>query len=59
MYSELAGKTVVVTGGSRGIGAETGRAFAALGADVCLVGRDSEALDHAVSAATVPGPSRK
>ncbi|MFJ1752109.1 SDR family NAD(P)-dependent oxidoreductase [Kitasatospora sp. NPDC088134] len=43
-YPELQGRTVVVTGGSRGIGAETARAFAAQGAAVCVVGRDAAAL---------------
>ncbi len=44
MYPELNGKVVVVTGGSRGIGADTARAFAAEGARVCVVGRDEKAL---------------
>lgn len=49
-YSDLAGRVVVVTGGSRGIGAETARAFAAQGARVCVVGRDRAALDEVVAA---------
>lgn len=44
-YSDLRGKTVVITGGSRGIGAHTAQAFAAQGARVCIVGRDRQALD--------------
>ncbi|GAA2089782.1 SDR family NAD(P)-dependent oxidoreductase [Streptomyces albiaxialis] len=44
VYPDLAGKVAVVTGGSRGIGAETGRALAAQGVAVCLVGRDRAAL---------------
>jgi 3-oxoacyl-[acyl-carrier protein] reductase len=43
-YCDLAGKTVVVTGGSRGIGARTAREFAAQRANVCVVGRDADAL---------------
>ncbi|MFI6152842.1 SDR family NAD(P)-dependent oxidoreductase [Kitasatospora sp. NPDC051170] len=43
-HTDLAGKVVVVTGGSRGIGAETARAFARQGAVVAVLGRDEEAL---------------
>jgi 3-oxoacyl-[acyl-carrier protein] reductase len=43
-YPDLAGKVAVVTGGSRGIGAVTGRALAASGVLVALVGRDQNAL---------------
>jgi 3-oxoacyl-[acyl-carrier protein] reductase len=48
-YPDLAGKVVVVTGGSRGIGAHTARAFAAQGARVCAVGRDQHALHEVVA----------
>ncbi|WP_301126061.1 SDR family NAD(P)-dependent oxidoreductase [Streptomyces cacaoi] len=44
VYPDLAGKVAVVTGASRGIGAETARALAAQGVAVCLVGRDRAAL---------------
>ncbi len=44
-YPDLRGKTVVVTGGSRGIGAATANAFAANGAAVAVVGRDKTALE--------------
>lgn len=43
-YADLGGKVVVVTGGSRGIGAATARAFALNRANVALVGRDEAAL---------------
>jgi NAD(P)-dependent dehydrogenase (short-subunit alcohol dehydrogenase family) len=41
----LAGRQAVVTGASRGIGAATGEAIAALGAHVVLAARDPGALD--------------
>jgi 3-oxoacyl-[acyl-carrier protein] reductase len=40
----LSGRTALVTGGSRGIGAGIGRALAAQGARVVLCGRDEDAL---------------
>ena len=39
----LAGKRVIVTGGSSGIGVETARALTAIGADVTLAVRDTQA----------------
>jgi NAD(P)-dependent dehydrogenase (short-subunit alcohol dehydrogenase family) len=44
---ELAGQTVVVIGGSAGIGLETARRARAEGADVILTGRDPDRLKHA------------
>ena len=44
---ELAGQTVVVVGGSSGIGLETARRARSEGADVVLTGRDPERLEHA------------
>jgi NAD(P)-dependent dehydrogenase (short-subunit alcohol dehydrogenase family) len=44
---ELVGQTVVVIGGSAGIGLETGRRARAEGADVILTGRNRERLEHA------------
>jgi uncharacterized protein len=41
---ELGGARVLVTGGSRGIGAALGRSFAAAGADVVLLGRSRQTV---------------
>ena len=41
----VAGKTVVITGASRGIGAEAARVFAAAGANVVLIARSSDAIE--------------
>lgn len=43
-YPDLSGKVAIVTGGSRGIGAETCRALAAQGAMVAVGGRDTVAV---------------
>ena len=40
----VAGKTAVITGASRGIGAEAARVFAAAGANVVLIARSSDAI---------------
>jgi NAD(P)-dependent dehydrogenase (short-subunit alcohol dehydrogenase family) len=44
---ELLGQTVVVLGGSAGIGLETARAARAEGAEVIITGRNPERLEHA------------
>ncbi|RKE20896.1 SDR family NAD(P)-dependent oxidoreductase [Streptomyces sp. TLI_171] len=54
-YSDLKGRTAVVTGGSRGIGAQTARALAAQGVSVCVVGRDEQALAGVVAEITAAG----
>ena len=46
---ELLGQTVVVIGGSAGIGFETARRARAEGAKVILTGRNAERLRHAAS----------
>ena len=47
--AELAGQTVVVIGGSAGIGLETARGARTAGADVVVTGRDPERLRRAAS----------
>ena len=47
----LENKTTIITGGSGGIGAATGRKFAAEGANVLLVDLDENALREAVASA--------
>jgi 3-oxoacyl-[acyl-carrier protein] reductase len=55
IYPDLAGKVAVVTGGSRGIGAETARALAENGVSVAVVGRDEAALSSTVDTITAHG----
>src|ERR1700689_4200697 len=54
-YPDLAGRVAVVTGGSRGIGAATGRALAANGALVALIARDQAALAAQAEAISATG----
>jgi NAD(P)-dependent dehydrogenase (short-subunit alcohol dehydrogenase family) len=42
--TDLTGKTVLITGASRGIGAEAARVFAEAGANVALVARSSDSI---------------
>ena len=42
---DLTGQTALITGASRGIGAETARAFSAAGANLCLIARSAAELD--------------
>jgi NAD(P)-dependent dehydrogenase (short-subunit alcohol dehydrogenase family) len=49
MASDLRGKTVLVTGASRGIGLEAAAALAGLGARVLMVGRDAERTEAAAA----------
>jgi len=46
---ELSGQTIVVIGGSAGIGFETARRARAEGASVNLTGRNAERLRHAAT----------
>src|SRR4051812_47202949 len=47
--AELQGQTVVVVGGSAGIGLETARRARSEGAEVILTGRDQDRLDQAAA----------
>ena len=47
MEISLAGRSAVITGGSKGIGRGVATRFARSGADVAIVARGREALDHA------------
>jgi 3-oxoacyl-[acyl-carrier protein] reductase len=47
-YPDLAGKVALVTGGSRGIGAATGKLLARSGARVAVNGRDEAAIEAVV-----------
>ena len=49
VYPDLRGRVALVTGGSKGIGAETCRALAANGAHVAVNGRDEAAIDAVVA----------
>lgn len=54
-FEDLAGRTAVVTGGSRGIGAATCLALARSGARVAINGRDPDALAASVAAVRAAG----
>ena len=55
MFTSIAGRSVVVTGGSRGIGFGIARVFASAGARVLVVGRDRSALQAAADRLTDAG----
>lgn len=46
---DMTGKTVLITGASRGIGRDTALVFAAAGANVALVARGTEKIDSLAS----------
>src|SRR2546430_881253 len=58
MEVSLAGRTAVITGGSKGIGLAIATRFAASGADVAIVARGREALDEAAKAVGAGGRGR-
>jgi NAD(P)-dependent dehydrogenase (short-subunit alcohol dehydrogenase family) len=53
--TSLNGKSAIVTGASRGIGAATARAFAAAGASVALAARDEQSLQRLADEITASG----
>ena len=55
MNGRFVGRTVIVTGGGRGIGQATARAFAAEGADVLVLGRTVADLEDTVAQITADG----
>jgi 3-oxoacyl-[acyl-carrier protein] reductase len=54
-YPDLKGKTVLVTGASKALGAETAREFARSGARVAVNGRDEQALSRVASSISSEG----
>ena len=48
-FSDLQNKTVMITGGSKGIGKEIALSFAKLNANVIILGRNREALDQTIT----------
>jgi NAD(P)-dependent dehydrogenase (short-subunit alcohol dehydrogenase family) len=52
---DLRGKTVLITGGSRGLGLVLGREFVSRGANVAICARDTEELERASSDLVRPG----
>lgn len=56
-YPSLAGRTVFVTGGSSGIGADIVIAYARQGAQVAFTGRNAESAAQVIEAAAAFGPT--
>jgi NAD(P)-dependent dehydrogenase (short-subunit alcohol dehydrogenase family) len=57
MIESLEGRVALVTGASSGIGAETARLLATLGADLVLVGRDRARLEAVLADVRIANPS--
>jgi 3-oxoacyl-[acyl-carrier protein] reductase len=55
MFTSIAGRAVVVTGATRGIGKGVARVFAGAGARVLIVGRDAEAAKATVAELSATG----
>jgi 3-oxoacyl-[acyl-carrier protein] reductase len=55
MFTSIAGRVVVVTGATRGIGKGVARVFAGAGAQVLIVGRDAEAAKATVAELSATG----
>jgi NAD(P)-dependent dehydrogenase (short-subunit alcohol dehydrogenase family) len=55
LNGRFAGRAVIVTGGGRGIGQATARAFAAEGAELLVLGRTVAALEETVAQITADG----
>lgn len=56
---DLSGKTVLITGGSSGLGQESARAMAAKGAHVVITARNPVQMDNAVAAIKAEVPAAK
>jgi 3-oxoacyl-[acyl-carrier protein] reductase len=55
MFTSISGRSVLVTGGTKGIGKGLAAAFAAEGANVMIVGRDREAGERAAAELSASG----
>jgi len=58
VFTSLSGRSVVVTGASKGIGKGIARVFARAGADVLIAARDQSALDAAAAELDAQGAGR-